>query len=99
MPLRRIFRRQRNATVMLGEATRVDLDLRNDFVHIHRVPRTLLRMLGKVRPNGALTNTFAYLGPVVSWVAFGSVAAAFCLLWLPETTGRELESISGDGED
>ncbi len=42
-----------------------DLDLRNDFVHVQQVPRTLTRMLYRVRPDGALTNTFAIGTPLI----------------------------------
>ncbi len=49
-----------------------DLDMRNDFVHIQQVPRTLTRMLYRVRPNGALTNTFAIGTPLVWMPAYAA---------------------------
>ena len=45
-----------------------DVDLRNDLLHLHREPTTLLRALTNLEPTGALSNTFAIGAP---------------LLWLP----------------
>ena len=38
-------------------------------------------------------DTFEDLPRVISWVACGSAVAAFCLLLVPETSQRELESL------
>ena len=38
-------------------------------------------------------GSFEDLPRVISWVACGSALAAFCLLLVPETSGRELESL------
>jgi len=42
---------------------------------------------------GFAADTFDDLPRVISWVACGSAVAAFCLLLVPETSQRELESI------
>ncbi len=42
------------------------------------------------------TDSSGSLSNVVSWVSLSSIGAAFCLLFLPETHQRELESISGE---
>lgn len=42
------------------------------------------------------TEVFGNLGQVVTWVSLSSVAAAACLLFLPETHQKELEALSGE---
>ncbi|MEN8185062.1 MAG: MFS transporter, partial [Myxococcota bacterium] len=43
---------------------------------------------------GAGTRFFSDLGDAISWVALASIGAALCLVLVPETRQRELESIS-----
>jgi hypothetical protein len=43
---------------------------------------------------GLATESLEDLARAVSWVALASIAAAACLLWVPETRRRELEAIS-----
>ena len=47
---------------------------------------------------GLGTETFADLAGIVSLVALASIAAGICVLFLPETSRRSLESISGEPE-
>jgi hypothetical protein len=44
-----------------------DIDLRDDLLHLHREPRTLLRALTTLEPNGAVANTFA-IGSSLLWL-------------------------------
>ncbi len=44
-----------------------DVDLRNDLLHLHREPSTLLRALTTLEPTGALSNTFA-VGTSILWL-------------------------------
>ena len=46
---------------------------------------------------GFAADSFEDLPRVISWVAWGSALAAFCLLLVPETSQRELESIVTEG--
>lgn len=46
---------------------------------------------------GFAADSFEDLPRVISWVACGSALAAFCLLLVPETSRRELESIADEG--
>jgi MFS family permease len=43
---------------------------------------------------GLATESLQDLAHAVSWVALASMAAAACILWVPETRRRELEAIS-----
>jgi hypothetical protein len=42
---------------------------------------------------GLATDTLQDLRNAVSWMALASLVAAFCVLLVPETRQRELESI------